>query len=488
MRVAPRVFFSCFTLSLVMLVGSVAGLGVVSQAQAIGPVMTPIPNSSFKARMVVRSGHGVSAHKHPIYRKKLHKVAKAKAPAPVQAIQPQAFIDRLSTRELAPGVLYKSYRGALNINLVDVDTAHAPVKVRPVLAGDSFNQLAGVEHHARRARALAAVNANYFKKDGTPLGTLIVDGEWVAGPIYNRVSLGINSAGYVRIDRVDLFGRMVSSNPNVPSAWVNNINQPRRKGAHLIVYTRRWGNYVQMAYDGSLVAVNNRGEVVGKGVRSLTIPLGGYVLTDTKSGDIAKLKLGDYVHISWKTTPNDWQDVVYAVSGGPTLIKNGQIYLDVADERFRGNWTGAGIRARTAVGVTNDNHLLLLTVEGPHTLWDVAKFLQQMGAVEAMNLDGGGSTTMVVNGATVTRNATSSQRHVASSLAVMFSEAPRLSGGYTGYTYSPTSDLTDFRSPLFKDPTQKWTAAAQQMSNNELPVVASGRVIENTDYNGIAVP
>ena len=101
------------------------------------------------------------------------------------------------------------------------------------------------------------------------------------------------------------------------------------------------------------------------------------------------------------------------------LVKDGSLFVDLKDENFRKAWTGSQIRARTAIGVTSNNHLLLTTVEGPHTLWDVAKFLHKLGAVDAMNLDGGGSTTMVVHGSTVTRNANASQRRVASSIVVI---------------------------------------------------------------------
>jgi hypothetical protein len=125
------------------------------------------------------------------------------------------------------------------------------------------------------------------------------------------------------------------------------------------------------------------------------------------------------VQVSWQTNPSNWSDVVEAVSGGPILVKDGQVYLDLKDENFRKNWTGSQIKARTAIGVTADHHLILATIEGPHTLWDFAKFLRQMGAVDAMNLDGGGSTTMVVQGKTVTRNANDNQRRVASSIVLV---------------------------------------------------------------------
>lgn len=337
-----------------------------------------------------------------------------------KAIQPQNFISALQSETLAPGVVHKSVRGPLSINVIDVDMEKAPVKVQPYMAGETFDRLKDVADHARESRALAAINANYFKKDGTPLGTLIVDGEWVAGPIFDRVSMGIDRQGKIKIDRVSLNGLLTSDNDEVNNVWVNNINQPRRHGTKLIAYTRRWGSYVRTPLEGRLVAINAQGEVQDSKVSTtMGIPYGGFVLSDTKEGAISSLERGNKVQLSWHTRPGDWQDVVEAVSGGPMLIKDSNLFVDLKDENFRKAWTGSQIRARTALGVTANNHLLLCTVEGPHTLWDVAKFLQKMGAVDAMNLDGGGSTTMVVHGATVTRNANASQRRVASSIVVI---------------------------------------------------------------------
>jgi uncharacterized protein YigE (DUF2233 family) len=389
---------------------------------AIG-VVTPMPGGGLRAHVTYRAHNRGTSHKRPI--KKRYRSAKMNSRTKAKASKPQALVplvplaDRLSERTLAPGVIYKYHHGGLNVNVVDIDMMNAQVEVRPVLAGESFNQLAEVKSHAQRINALAAVNANYFKSDGTPLGTLILNGEWIAGSLYDRVSLGINRAGYVRIDRVNTHGFMTTSNPNLPSLWVNSINQPRRSGCKLIVYTRRWGSYVRLPYAGTLIAVNSQGIVLDKHPREMVIPYGGCVLTDSKVSPIATLERGDNVHIDWLTNPESWSDVVQAVSGGPLLIKDGKVHIDLQSEKFRRAWTGSQIHARTAVGVTGDNHLLLATIEGPHTLWDFAKFLNALGAVEAMNLDGGGSTTMVVNGSTVTRNNNVHQRRVASSLAVI---------------------------------------------------------------------
>lgn len=370
-----------------------------------------------------------------------------KKAAVARAIPPQKYTDDMAGQVVAPGVVHKYYRGALNVHVLDIDLKSAPVKVRPILAGDTFHRLKDVTDHARESHALAAVNANYFKTNGTPLGTLIIDGEWIAGPLYDRVSMGLTRSGFVRIDRVNLYGIIKTSNPEVPTIWANTINQPRRTGTRLVVYTRRWGQFVKIPYAGTLVAVNAQGEVIDKSTNEMEIPYGGYVFSDSKNAAISKLQRGDVVNLKWHNRPNDWDDVVQAVSGGPMLVKDGKVQIDLKGEHFRKGWTGAQIRARTAAGVTDDNHLILATIEGPHTLWDVAKFLKQLGCVDAMNLDGGGSTTMVVKGVTVTRNNNAHQRRVASSIAVFDERTAALLERNNTSAYRPQTNLTQFEVP-----------------------------------------
>ena len=88
----------------------------------------------------------------------------------------------------------------------------------------------------------------------------------------------------------------------------------------------------------------------------------------------------------------------------------------------------------------------MATFEGPHTLFDVAKFFLKLGCTEAMNLDGGGSTTMVVSGATVTRNGTAAQRHVAVALGVFSEEKAKNLTSCNGCGYHPKGDLYSFTS------------------------------------------
>lgn len=372
---------------------------------------------------------------------------KKKAPAarPAVARKPQEYLEEMAERTLAPGVVHKVYRGGLYINMIDIDLAASDFEVRPVMAGEHFDRLDEVKDQAQKVQALAAVNANYFKRDGVPLGTLVIDGEWIAGPIFDRISMGITKDGQVLMDKLQLHGTIETSNLDVPKIWVNNVNQPRRHGAKLIAYTRRWGPMVRMAYAGTLVAVDADGKVVAKTTTTMGIPYGGFVLSDSKESPIAHLNVGDQVQMKWHPNPSGWANVAQAVSGGPVLIKNGKLFVDLKGENFRKSWSGAGIKARTVLGVTADKHLLLVTCEGPHTLWDLAKFLQKAGAVDAMNLDGGGSTTMVIGGNTVTRNRSTFERRVASSLAIIPSGKVVASANRPEEFYHPDSKtLVDF--------------------------------------------
>lgn len=354
----------------------------------------------------------------------------------------------ISVKEIYQGVYYKVFSGQLpsggraRINLLDINMSASTVRLRPVTGSYAFSRLKDVREHSRDSGAIAAINANYFKTNGVPLGTLIQDGDWLAGPLYDRVTLGFTEGGYARIDRVSLHGLLYTDSIEHPVLWINNVNQPRRTGSHCILYTRHWGAKATLPYPGVLIAVDAGGRVIDRDDLKLDIPYGGYVLADSKGSAIASLKNGETVNIRWKISPGTWDNVVEAVSGGPLLLKDGRLALDLKKEKFPASFVGSHIHQRTACGITNDDHLLLATFEGPHTMYDVAKFFQSHDCSEAMNLDGGGSTTMVVDGRTVTANAHSSQRRVAVALGVFPAEKARALESYLGSSYRPREDLS----------------------------------------------
>ena len=109
-----------------------------------------------------------------------------------------------------------------------------------------------------------------------------------------------------------------------------------------------------------------------------------------------------------------------AVGGGPTLISNGKITITNNEERM---FSGEKIKdkhPRTAMGYTSDGCLIVLAIEGRFpgkaegaTLGQEARMLSELGCYEALNLDGGGSSCLLINGRqTITPSDKTGQRPV----------------------------------------------------------------------------
>ena len=111
-----------------------------------------------------------------------------------------------------------------------------------------------------------------------------------------------------------------------------------------------------------------------------------------------------YNKIKLSNTFTKW-DMQTAVGGGPVLLQNGEIKITNNEEL---KFTGKAINdkhPRTCIGYTTDGKLIVMVIEGRNkgkaegaTLVQQAKLLQQIGCVEALNLDGGGSSCMLING------------------------------------------------------------------------------------------
>ncbi|HXL03226.1 MAG TPA: phosphodiester glycosidase family protein [Bacillota bacterium] len=118
------------------------------------------------------------------------------------------------------------------------------------------------------------------------------------------------------------------------------------------------------------------------------------------------------------------EGVVYAVGGGPRLVKDGKVYVTAAQEQFKPDVAG-GRAPRTGVGVTYDGNLLLVAVTGRQayhsigvTLEELANIMLELGAKDAMNLDGGGSSTMVVRDFVMNTPSDGRERKVADAILV----------------------------------------------------------------------
>lgn len=333
------------------------------------------------------------------------------------------------TTAVAPGVLHRhiamsSAKGPLNIHVLEIDPQNPEIVIEPVLASSSLHGKAKVSRMVNNNRGIAGINAAFFKPDsGTNLGTVILNRELVAGPIYNRVSLGITTDKKFKMDRITLKGSLFLPNSRV-TIPIHTVNQPRTEEDQHVLYTSRWGNMAPPIPKGGIqIQMSGNRILAVASDRSLSIPPEGYVLVCPISGLSNIPRAGEEIGLQVYTIP-DWVDVEHAISGGPYLVKEGQVFVDAKEQSFR---DGSFMKAapRTAVGITPDNRLLMVTVDGRQqdlsvgvTLYEMAQIMKALGATDAMNLDGGSSTQMVVRGSVVNSPSVAGGASVSSSLIV----------------------------------------------------------------------
>lgn len=300
--------------------------------------------------------------------------------------------------------LTKYYAGKpVRINVVEVDMKLAKdLELTPALSSDTTLQSRRtITTIAKNNNAVVALNGTYFKpQTGVPLGTLMINKKMYTGPIYDRVAMGIFDNGF-DIARVQLNASVSGSGKIIP---VNNINQPRMLSTYVLVYTSEWGKYSPYApkYGMGLQVVE--GKITKASANPIEIPQNGYVISGPKSVLQPLLDKKD-AELIINTNP-EWKNVKHIISGGPYLVRNSEVFVDMTAQKL-----GAigGRNPRSAIGYTADNNLILVAVDGREgssigmTLMELASFMQSIGCTNAMNLDGGGSTVMYVNGQVVNK-------------------------------------------------------------------------------------
>jgi len=336
----------------------------------------------------------------------------------------------LRTWQVVPGVDAVVWdevtpRGPIHASLLTIKMSAANVSIDYGNAGP-VKQTAPMKKIVRRNGAIAGVNGDFFDigDTGAPLG---VGRDRTRGLLSGRLS-GWNSAfyvtkqGHVKIGPITVRTK-VAGRPNLV---ITNYNSPSVQPQKIGLYTAAWG------YTSGYRVTDG----VRKGVRMALIRGGKVVRTSTKlpkgtkitgkmligrgkgAKQLAKLKRGMKV----KLTTSVSKSPQMVITGNQFLLRDGLI--DVVDDRV--------MHPRTAVGIDRDTRtVLLLVIDGRqdisrgYTMVELANKMIELGADEALNLDGGGSSTMVAlnrKGTSTILNSPSGgvQRYVANGIVVKY--------------------------------------------------------------------
>ncbi len=293
------------------------------------------------------------------------------------------------------------------------------LSLRPILPGSTaVPSIAPLIQTARQSQAIAAINGGFFnRKNQLPLGAIRRGGEWFSSPILNRGVFAWNDQGGVKVDRLTLQETIVTSaGQRFPLTALNSGYAQ----AGMARYTTAWGSaYATLVQNEVLLTVQNNRvteQRTGAAPGSLvSIPADGYLLVIRSNPEIAaSFPIDTPLQLESTTLPSDLSLYPNITGAGPLLIQNGQIVLDAKAEQF----SAAFIRelaARSAIGQARDGTILLVTVHDRiggkgATLLEIAQIMNQLGAVNALNLDGGSSTTLYLGGQILNRPDRSSAR------------------------------------------------------------------------------
>ncbi len=311
--------------------------------------------------------------------------------------------------DVAEGVkhikLTKYYSGRpVRINVVEINFALTQnTLLKPVLSNSvSLKSRRSISTIAKNNNAIVALNGTYFKpQTGVPLGTLMIDEKLYTGPVYDRVALGIFDDGF-DVARVQMNATIKNKNAVVK---IDNINQPRMLSTHVIAYTTDWGKTSPASPKyGTQLSIDKDGNIIAASANPLVIPEEGYVIVGPKA-QLSKFWGSKSVKVNIATTP-EWKNVRHIISGGPYLVKDGEVFVDMTAQKLG---SVGGRNPRSAIGYTSENNLVLVAVDGREgssigmTLMELARFMKSAGCIGAINLDGGGSTVMYVNGSVVNK-------------------------------------------------------------------------------------
>lgn len=309
-------------------------------------------------------------------------------------------------------------------------------RLDPVLAGDVVPGRATVSAMAREYGAVAAINGGYFDWDGTILGMLRIGGKLAGTGYQRRTAVGFRSDGAGVIGPVEYTGRVTIHSAMVP---VNGVNTPRENNS-LVIYNSWYGKTTDTDKKGrEFTVVDNK--VTDIRQNDSPIPENGYVISvsGTCRNDFSLVRKGDtvtfYESIStgsatagtggaaWGQQAIDWKNIPDILGAGPQLVAGGKAAVTKTEEQFPAD-IARGRAPRTAIGLKEDGSWLLVVVDGRQansigmTLEELAELMVKYGAKSAVNLDGGGSSEMVIKGSIVNYPSDGGERQVGSGIVV----------------------------------------------------------------------
>ncbi len=335
--------------------------------------------------------------------------------------------------QVSPGVRYRRWnqtnaRGKIRAHLLTVNPGRAGVSL-DYAHGRYVPSRAPLTSLLARDDAVAGINGGFFDiyDTGAPLG---VGRDRQQGMLHGSKYSWQNAFYVTRDGEFRIGPRMLTAQiEQFPQIEITNVNSPRVREGKVGIYAPAWGRtYGYRITDGQrnrvrMVVIQDGRVASNRTTLNSDQQIRGLVLIGRGPGAdaLSQLRVGSIAGVEWGLPG----EPPLAISGEKILLRGG--VRQVSDDRE--------MHPRTAIGIDRDTgRLLLLVIDGRqkfsrgYTLVELARMLKQLGAEDALNFDGGGSSTMVAanrDGQVQVRNSPSDgrQRSIPDGIAVLY-DAP----------------------------------------------------------------
>ena len=294
-------------------------------------------------------------------------------------------------------VTYPTLLGESRVDIIEIAPGYGEFRV----VGESFVPRTLKE---LSVGSLAAINASYFDtNDLRTIGLLEIDNTLLSLPTRNRAGIGFGFGNPV-IDRIQATVEL----------RINTQVQRFGSSHDIQIYTAA-GQEVGSPRQGAIVV--QRGRVLMNKVGPRRVPSGGMVIAyqpDLRA--LALVNTGDRVGVAADLFPSAFNFVEYAVEAGPLLVADGRAAYEPGLEAFSPNPLSNVNRpaSRAAVGLKEDGTVLFVTATNMSAR-DLVPLFLSLGAERALQMDSGGSSTLVGAGEVINRPP-SSQRKIATAI------------------------------------------------------------------------
>lgn len=340
---------------------------------------------------------------------------------------------------IAPGLNYtvsSQEVPPLIIHTVELDLTSPFIQLETALANNSLMQRETLSSIARRNRATLAINGDFFDPTtGMIVNLMISNGELIKLPI----SRGVFVITKDRKPVISMFTLNISIETQYGFIPINNLNTPR--GANeAVLFTDKFGrntivstnalagidiellNFSQPLPSSGIVTA--RIGNIYYGVNSSPIPKSGGILSlgGRALYYLPYLKPGEEIKIVIRLTPPI--DIFQAIGGGAILLKDGNIVFNNTGELPLSKEITEKKNPLTTIAIDNNDKIYLIVIDGRNpksegmTYLELANYLKGIGMRDALTLDGGGSSQLVINGRVVNNPSDGRERPIPNAIIV----------------------------------------------------------------------